>query len=377
MPMLPVPRKNRCSIQFIAVAAALLFSVSLIAPAVASGTSGSKSPTSTIVDFAPTSFVAKAATKFFYSINNELKYSDQIDPHAPTLVRGPISDFLVSPDGRKIAVVVKKRLLIVSEDSVIVEVAKVASIDRVFKPFGRHFFRDDNFQWSHDSNSLYLIRDEYYRSNGSQLSSKKGELWKYDLDSRSLQLVLKPFASWHYFFGLNSRIYYLEPTVGGDLQLKLFDGRNSTNIGEPGSNHTILDLSGGSDEVPFYSFSIGDYEKALPSMGVRFLYQNDIKILVINNNKYLSVTQGKGWDGYYYCTDSLRSVFLPGGRFFLVNMPFCGNYNGQLLLDLESGRYQELPRNTVVFSTLNTMTFKGYRVTAEGIELTGAPSSVL
>ena len=31
--------------------------------------------------------------------------------------------------------------------------------------------------------------------------------------------------------------------------------------------------------------------------------------------------------------------------------------------------YQELPANTVVFSTLNTMTFKHYRITAGGIEL--------
>ncbi len=94
-----------------------------------------------------------------------------------------------------------------------------------------------------------------------------------------------------------------------------------------------------------------------------------VQDLFINNRKNLSVTQGKGWDGYYYCTELMRSVFLPGHRFFLLNVPFCGNYNGQLLFDLESGRYQELPANTVVFSTLNTDTFKGYRATAYGVEI--------
>jgi hypothetical protein len=51
-----------------------------------------------------------------------------------------------------------------------------------------------------------------------------------------------------------------------------------------------------------------------------------------------------------------------------LNTPFCGNYNGQLLFEIESGRYQKLPSNTVVYSTLNTLNFKRYRVTAGGIE---------
>jgi hypothetical protein len=396
MPTLPLPGKTRCPRQFIVVLFALtvqslahaaqpaariddsaleagcnrtavLSLVSLVAPATSSGIFESKSSTSSIVDFSPTSFAAKATAKFFYSIDNELKYSDQIDPHVPTLMRGPITNFLVSPDGKKIAVVVKKKLLIVGPDSVLGEVAEVDSIYRRFKPIGRRFFRDEHFQWSRDSKSLYLIRDEYYHSRGSQLFSVKGELWRYDLDSRSLQLVLKPFAAYPYFFGANSGIYYSEPTDRGGLQLKFFNGSNSTNIGTPNSNDILLPQ--GNDTEPFYSFSITDYEKALPTLNARLVDRKGVEDLIIKDIKYLSVTQGKGWDGYYYCPELLRSVFLPGDRLFLLNVPFCGNYKGQLLIELESGRYQELPPNTVVFSTLNTMTFKRYRVTAGGIEL--------
>jgi hypothetical protein len=43
---------------------------------------------SRIADFRPTFFEAKADSRFFYSVGNELKYSDQIDPKAPTLFRG-------------------------------------------------------------------------------------------------------------------------------------------------------------------------------------------------------------------------------------------------------------------------------------------------
>ena len=37
--------------------------------------------------------------------------------------------------------------------------------------------------------------------------------------------------------------------------------------------------------------------------------------------------------GHYYCNEMLRSVFLPGDRYFLFNLPYCGNYNGKLLID--------------------------------------------
>ena len=103
MPTLPFPKKTRCSMQFIVellvlfrslartqrslpqgsmtplwkrvtVATAALFWVSLVAPAAASATLESKNSSSKIVDFSPTSFEAKATAKFFYSIDNELKY---------------------------------------------------------------------------------------------------------------------------------------------------------------------------------------------------------------------------------------------------------------------------------------------------------------
>jgi hypothetical protein len=45
-----------------------------------SGVSESTTSTSMIIDFSPTSFPAKANAKFFYSIGNEVKYADQIDP---------------------------------------------------------------------------------------------------------------------------------------------------------------------------------------------------------------------------------------------------------------------------------------------------------
>lgn len=326
---------------------------------------------SNIVDFRPASFPATADTEFFYSIGNELKYSDQIDPQAPTLMRGQIKNFLVSPDNKKIAVVTNGHLVVVGTKSILRQITAVDSIYREPKPLGGEFFRDDDFQWTKDSKALYLIRDEYYSSQGSQLFSSKGELWKYDIESGSLQVVLKPFQAFSYFFGLKSGIYFSTPTETGSLQLRYFDGKSITAIDEPDGNDIRTGkLSRKFVDAPFYSFSIIDYESGVLSFkGAALVVDGNsgLQSLVIKGKPYLAVSQGKGFKGPFYCSEMLRSVFLPGDKYFLFNVPYCGNYEGQLLFDTLTGQYQRLPSDSVVYLTMNTDTYSHYRITGGGI----------
>ncbi|MFZ0286787.1 MAG: hypothetical protein WAL32_16290 [Terriglobales bacterium] len=322
---------------------------------------------SNIVDFSPTSFQAKADTKFFYSIGDVLKYSDQIDTQAPTLLRGKIWNFLVSPDNKKIAVVTNGQMVVVMESMV----RKVVPVDSIYtepKPIGRQFFRDDDFQWSKDSRILYLVRDEYYESKGLQLFSSKGELWKYDIESGSLQLVLKPFRAFSYFVGLRSGVYFSTPTDRGDLQLQYFDGNSVMDVGVPNAKDIRpQDLARDFAESPFYSFSLVDYEKAMNSVRLVADGSGGPQKLVIGGRSYLALTQGEGFKGPHYCSDMVRSVFLPGNRYYLFNVPYCGNYSGQLLIDTVTGMYQRLPADSVVYITLNTDTLPSYRITGGGI----------
>lgn len=229
---------------------------------------------SDIVDFHPTAFQAKADARFFYSIGEELKNSDYLNPNAPTLLRGEITDFLVSPDGAELAVVANGLLTVVGRDGTLVrQVAHVDSIYREPKPIGQHFYRDDDFQWTRDSKSLYLIGDEYYESRGSQLFSNKGELWRYDVETGSMHRVLSPFPAYNYFFGRGSGIYFSVPTKSGDLQLKCFDGKDIRDVGTPNADQSPRgELSKGLVESPFFSFSIIDYQDVvLPAKGVALI----------------------------------------------------------------------------------------------------------
>ena len=90
--------------------------------------------------------------------------------------------------------------------------------------------------------------------------------------------------------------------------------------------------------------------------------------LLIKGRPLLEISQGVGFKGPYYCSEMLRSVFLPGGRYFVFNADYCGNYNGQLVIDTTTRRYRTLPSETVVFLTLNTNTYPKFRITGGGIE---------
>jgi len=322
---------------------------------------------STIANFHPVEFQATANEDFFYSIGDELKNSNRLDPNAPTLLHGHIRNFQVAPDHQRIAVVANGVLAIVDRHGKVRPITPVDSIYRESPPIGQQFFRDNNFQWTADSQNLYMIKDEFYKSHGSQLYSIKGELWKYDLRTGALQLVLKPFPAYNYFFGSESGIYFSVPTDTGDLVLKYFDGHRSI---DASSVDTYGEAGSGIGDSLFYSFDINDTESAiLPSQGVALNEDSSRKTqsLVIASKSYLSFTQGVGLKGDYFCSQLLRSNFLPGDRYFLFNTPYCGNYNGQLLINLQSGEYQRLPAETVVYITPNTTTYTDYRLTAGGI----------
>ena len=325
----------------------------------------------TIVDFRPTDFQVKADKGFFYSIGDELKYSDELKPQAPNLLRGEVRDFQVSPDNTKLAVVANGRLLIVGpERPTVREVAPVDSIYRDPKPMGQYFYRDDDFQWSEDSRYLYLVRDKYYESKGSQLFSINGELWRYGVQTGDMHLVLKPFPASTYFFGRNGGIYFSVPTERGDLQLKYFDGTRVTDVDRPNTSSIPHDqLSANSIESPFFSFSIVDYQKmviAEKEVELVIDQQDGSEKLQIAKKPYLAFARGGGRKEAFYCADISNSVFLPGDRYFLFNVS-CKNYEGQLVVDTETGNYRKLPQKTRVYPTMNTSTDRHYRISSDGI----------
>lgn len=331
----------------------------------------------TIVDYAPTTFAEKAAIPFFYSVGIDpknrnygvdLRYADHFDPQGKVIFPGSLRQVIPSPDNAKALVVSNDVLWIVAADGgVPVRVADVADIYQDRKPLGKKFFRSDEMQWSADSSRVYLIKDEFYESKGVQLFSKHGELYEYDVSSRQLRQVVVPFRAFQYFVADGSGIFYAEPDEHGDLILKVHQGGDIAvvdTISRQGFS------AKGKDEkfkaLPFHTFSINAYaQDILPSLGVKVAFEGDknrIAHLVINGRKLIAVHEVQGAKGRYFGLHSIRSAFLPGNRYFLLNLS-TENIDGQLLFDLESGHYRPLPQDSRIYLNINTYNFSAWTIT--------------
>jgi hypothetical protein len=318
---------------------------------------------SKIVDFRPTTFHAKATTGFFYSVDNQLKFGDNISLQSPTLALMPdrIEYFLVSPDSERIAAVANGKLFVVSRTPLMIrQVVSVDSIFREQKPLGRQFFRDFEMQWSRDSKVLYLVKDEFYETKGAQLFSDKAELWRYDVDRDQLEMVLKPFPAGDFFLGQKSGIYFSAATKRGDLQLRYFDGEHTHDVSAPQGT-----------DIPFSSFDNfhwrGSGHHAPEQLSTVIDEANGLKKLKAGNSSSLVFTRGVGMKGPYYCDQAEQGDSLPGDRYFVFSA-YCKNYEGQILLDMRTGQYEQLPKDSRVYLTFNSESYPHYRITASGIE---------
>ena len=124
----------------------------------------------------------------------------------------------------------------------------------------------------------------------------------------------------------------------------------------------------GSGESPFFSFSARDFnELFVRGAGLEEEEQNSRQEkLIIRSGPYLAFTQGNGMKGTFYCSNFYNSLFLPGDRYFLLNVG-CGNYDGQLLIDSEMRKYEKLPKDTRVYLALTTEDIPHYRISCGGI----------
>jgi hypothetical protein len=329
---------------------------------------------SKIVDFRPTTFEAKAATGFFYSVGNQLKFGDEISVLSPTLavMPGKVAYFLVSPDSGKIAAVASGKLFVVIRTPLTIrQVVSVDSIFREQKPLGRQFFRDFEMQWSRDSKTLYLIKDEFYETKGAQLFSDKAELWRYDVNTQQLAMVLKPFPAGDFFLG-QTGIYFSAATPSGDLQLKYFDSEHTRDvIASDGADISVGQLNPKLHESPFSSFdsirwrNSGHYVPRQLSIVID--EANGLEKLEVGNSAYLVFTRGEGLKGSYYCDQAQQGDSLPGDRYFVFST-YCDNFEGEMLLDMDTGKYERLPKDSRVFLTFNTESYPHYRITISGIE---------
>ena len=332
-----------------------------------------------ILDFSPEEFRETAQSRFFYSIEQELKYSDFVDDQSKSLLQGPVEAVVPSPDGLMAAVVMEGRLLVVDgSGDYLHEVAPVSTYAPDTKPMGKEYFRDQGFQWSPDSKSLYLIRDEYYDSGMAQLFSDKGQLWKFEVDNKLLTEVISPFRTFDYFLGSSGRVYFPLIEDGKNLVFQVFDGGMVKSLGL--KNDELVDLRSlfpGESEEVYYTFTKFEYGLfVVRSLGASLVKKDRIESLYLNGVEVFKSSEGQSSKGPYYAARLTDGAFLPGNQYLVVNVS-SENYTGQLLVDSETGVYRILPKGTTIYPVMNTSLYSNYRVEASGIKFFVQPTTAI
>lgn len=319
-----------------------------------------------VLDYRPQNFEVAINHQFFYSVGDQLKYTttETFDLNDPTLWSGPIQQVYASPDNQKALVVSDGELFLISASGELKElITKVDSLHQEPKPLGKVYYRDDSIQWAPDSHSFYLIKDQFYETQGIQLFSTKARLVNYNLQSKQFTEVIHPFPAYEYFLSNDGkRIFFMESVASGDLELTSWYQRTTEAVEVVDKEQFVWRI--GEKEIkiePFYAFDRPDYDvshNAIDNISMRYIdldqFIQGIYHLDKGQEKLLiRIKEGLSGKGHYSGINLIhKNLFLPGKRYFLLNI-YSKNSSGQLLFDVVQNTYKELPQNTRVYLNMS------------------------
>lgn len=323
---------------------------------------------SEIIDYSPSVFIVKTNHKFFYSIDNELRYNNNFDHDTPVLFKANKGfSVYVSPSNTLAAIVSNGELRVVSNDGVINQlVTNVDGTSWKSGPIGKVFFRERHIQWSKDSTKLFLIKDEFYQKDQYASHSEKAELYQYQINDKSFKKLISPFKSYKYFFDDKGGVYYVVATEG-DLVLKYF----TSEVGSSFIDMSKVNEIKKENEI-FYNFSRHDYKDALilkDTFREKISKDKEYLTFYVDELETLKLKRSHGGGkGYSYGVgiNKLGNMFTPDKKYFLLNVS-SGTFTGQLLIDMQSKKYMPLPKHTRMFQNMNTQNFKDWEIAKTGV----------
>jgi hypothetical protein len=329
-----------------------------------------------IIEYRPSTFLESSEKPFFFSIGRRVKFANSISENAPTvfeagLFSGHIDNVYPSPDETRAVVESGGRLYIVDQ-------GKAARL--IFTPtanfFGEKidhgdiFYRTPTLQWSADSRSIFIARD---RKNKISNFSSDATLVRATLDdSITISDVIPDFRSWHYVVFGNDVICFDYAPGNGSVVWRCSQKGKVMAVKSLDQERIALEDSTAITGKPFVSY-----------------YRN-----IIYGNENLSLTffgfsfknTGDGYEGFFakggtnpifkirtganikgLTVDGVlmeKCIVLPGGRFALIDVHH-DNFKGQLLVDGYTGAYRELPRETRVYSSLNSWRYNSFQLTID------------
>lgn len=261
------------------------------------------------------------------------------------------NDVIVSPDSRYI-LIDDYKLYLMNVDSQKIRPLNYTMEVRV--KFDRSSNQHKNIQWSSDSQNFAFIAKDTTNLDQHYLHI-------YSIENNSpIKIITLPKISSFYFSKDNQRILY-----------KFFKNENETSIREISikTEEIVMEYNTYPDERIFVNATTGDLFNHTPNLKYQVIDSWEyFPNAEINSGNYLiskdtlrllveGTVSGENFKGF---TSSNRlsnySYFLPGGRYY-VYYANCRQYEGYLLLDIKTRKYQKLGSRTKFYFALNSNHF--------------------
>ena len=366
-----------------------------------------------IVDYAPSRFIEESQAPFFYSIGKQLKYGTSIDVTSSTVfevkpIQAELDTVLPSPDGNK--------ALVVSDDMLyLVQIGRptIRLLDRVGHYSSKNVlagtlvFLWTSIRWSQDSQHFYIVKDLRRERAEEQVTLRTEQagipsgLWTSSHYQKPLTARRPPpkvvlpesdkaydtsatmyrfdignpeagvrvisgvrFGSFHYFQVGADDICFRSPLATGALGWFCTSPNGVSAVQDSGTEgihlangHSLTGSRFASSEVHKHAgsekwFSHYGYAwKELPENTVG-LFSRDSPVTPLISIKTGISFKGDRVSGVY----DYQGAVLPGGRYVLLSVDH-DRFTGQLLVDGSTGQYRELPKETVVYRSMNSDSF--------------------
>ena len=292
-----------------------------------------------LVDFKPTQSLQIYSSKpIYYYSDKKIYYSKNGDLElSKPIWNGEInerfynnkafvsnnSEFIAFNDGKKIRVIDKNGKLL-------------KTISPIFEHIleNKNAFWDSDFQWSENSENLYLMKDNENRESSLyKLSTKTTELENViDLEERS----------WHFYLSPNQKnLYYTAyDKVNDNWLLKKMDLKTKKVIDTIKRNDNWKLITTDSIFVNFKTSQIDFNDKRIGQS------KNDTLCniyLIDKKSEKLIFKVNCGFDAFkgrkLGCLESNSNIFLPNNRFFMSHV-YAKNNGGTIIIDTKTLEYK-------------------------------------
>lgn len=316
-----------------------------------------------ITDYKPSKFQEKVSTPFFFSIGRQLKFGDSISEEAPTVFKSSwFSDKMMvypSPDGKKAVVASGGNLYLVE-----IEKEPQFILKKAYNPkFNGNIeknYQHHSIQWNRDSTLFFIPMMTSINSVVQHQIIKIYVNEQFDLSP-----VLPNFFLHYFLMGDDNICFDFAPGNGGVIWYCQSNGI-SKKIDRIIEGTGGIKLEDGSvlPGKPFASYNGNIYETDIWLTRYGFSLKRDSgRTIGFYSRKHgdepiFKLQGGNNFKGYFVDGISQRGgLVLPGGRYAILHV-YHDNFTGQLLVDGETGRYRELPKDTNVYLNLNSWEYK-------------------